>query len=354
VNPGFDASNVLTVRIDLPRTKYETPEKAGSFFEDLRSRVAQLPGVEAVGTVTELPLSGQLNDLPFTIEGRPPVSANARFGADFRRVSGDYFRAMRIRLLKGRLFTDQEVRQRSKVVVISESLASTCFPQEEPLSKRLVLDIGNEVYEIIGIVGDVRHRAIESNPWAMMYLPTQGVGRANVVIRTTVAPGSLAAGVRQAVKAIDRDQPVSSIRPMEQWVYESKAVSRYRTTLLGLFAAVALALAVVGIYGVTSYSVEQRTHELGVRMALGAREGDVLRLVIVQGMRLVLGGIALGVVGAFLLSRVISGFLFGVRPNDPLTFGLVAAVLAIVALVACYVPARRATRVDPMVALRYE
>jgi len=354
VNPGFDPSNVLTVRIDLPRTKYDTPEKAGTFFEELRSRIAELPGVEAVGSVTELPMSGQLNDVPFTIEGRPPVRANERFGADFRRISGDYFRAMRIPLLKGRLFNEQEVRQSSKVVVISESLASTCFPNEESLSKHLVLDIGKDAYEIVGVVGDVRHRGLGSNPFAMMYLPTQAAGGTNVVVRTSVAPTSLAAGVRQAVKAIDRDQPVSALRPMEQWVSESTALSRYRTTLLGLFAAVALALAVIGIYGVTSYSVEQRTHELGVRIALGARQADVLRLVVVQGMKLVLGGIGIGLVGAFMLTRVMSGFLFGVRPTDPLTFGLVAAMLVMVALVACYVPARRATKVDPMVALRYE
>ena len=353
-NPGFDARNVLTMRVDLPRQKYETPDKAANFFTQLETRVGNLPGVENVGFVTELPLSGQPNDMPFTVEGRPPVAINDAFDADFRRVNQQYLSALRIPLMRGRTFTQQEVQQSAKVVVISELLASQVFPNEEPLGKRLIMVMDKEPWEIIGIVGDIRHRALESQPLAAMYMPTYQTGGTNLVIRTKGDPTNLAAAVRREVQAIDPDQPVAAVKTMDQWLETSVAEPRYRTALLGLFALLALVLASTGIYGVMSYSVTQRTHEIGVRMALGARRVDVLRLVVSQGMLLVILGVGLGLVGAFALTRVMATLLFGVTAKDPVTFVAVATLLTLVAFVACYIPARRATKVDPLVALRYE
>jgi putative ABC transport system permease protein len=353
-SPGFDAHNVLTMRIDLSRQKYSTPEKSSSFFQELESRVVGLPGVESVGLVTELPLSGQPNDMPFTVEGRPPVTIDQAFDADFRRVNQHYLSTVRIPLLRGRNFTEQEVRQSAKVLLISELLASQVFPNEDPIGKRLIMVMGPEPWEIIGIVGDIRHRALETQPFPAMYMPTYSTGGTNLVIRTQGEPTNITGAVRKEVHAIDPDQPVSDVKTMEQWVDTAVAAPRYRTVLLGLFALLALVLASTGIYGVMSYSVAQRTHEIGVRMALGARQLDVLKLVVRQGMGLVLIGVALGLLGAIALTRVMSSLLFGVGTKDPLTLAVVATLLSLVALVACYVPARRATRVDPLVALRYE
>ncbi|HEV2829869.1 MAG TPA: ABC transporter permease [Pyrinomonadaceae bacterium] len=353
ISPGFDAHNVLTMRVDLSREKYDTPEKSRNFFSQLESRLAGLPGVEKVGFISELPLSGQPNDMPYTVEGRPPVSIDQAFDDDFRRVNRHYFEAMRIPFLRGRNFTDQEVSQSAKVVIISDLLAQRTFPNEDPLGKRLIMAMGNEPFEIIGIVGDIRHRALESAPLPAMYLPTYQPGT-NIVIRTKGDPTALAAAARKEVQGLDPDQPVAAVKTMEQWLEAAVAAPRYRTSLIALFALVALILACTGIYGVMSYSVTQRTHEIGVRMALGARRFDVLKLVVRQGMTLVVVGVLLGVAGAIGLTRVMSSLLFGVTAKDPLTFVAVASVLTVVAFIACYLPARRATKVDPLVALRYE
>jgi putative ABC transport system permease protein len=270
--------------------------------------------------------------MPYTVEGRPPVSIDQAFDDDFRQVNRQYFSAMKIPLLRGRNFTEQEVLQSAKVVIISELLARQTFPN----------------------VGDIRHRALEFGPAAAMYMPTYETGGMNLVIRTKGEPTSIAAAVRKEVQDIDPDQPVAAVRTMEQWLDTSVAGPRYRTTLLALFALVALVLAATGIYGVMSYSVTQRTHEIGVRMALGARRLDVLKLVVRQGMTLVVIGVGLGLLGAFALTRVMSSLLFGVTTRDPVTFVVVAGLLTLIAFVACYLPARRATKVDPLVALRYE
>ena len=353
-DPGFDSEHVLTMRIDLAQKKYDTPEKTSQFYSELQRRVGGLPGVEAIGFVTELPLSGQLNDWAFNVEGRPPVAANEGFGADFRRVNQNYFQALRIPLLRGRHFTEQEVEQSAKLLVVSEQLVNAAFPNEEPLGKRLLLGGGNEGWEIIGVVGDIRHRSLELQPYAAMYLPTRQPGGTNLVIRSKGDPLHLVGAVRREVQAIDPDQPIAAVRTMNEWIDRAVASPRYRTVLLALFAGVALLLASTGIYGVMSYTVAQRTHEIGVRMALGARGLDVLRLVVRQGMGLVLIGVIVGLLGAFALTRVMSALLFGVTARDPFTFVVVAVLLAMVAFVACYIPARRATKVDPLVALRYE
>jgi len=353
VDPGFNPDNVLTMRIDLPRQKYNTPEKSSNFFQQLETRVGGLPGVEAVGLITELPLSGQSNDMPFTVEGRPIVSSNEASNADFRRVNQNYLSAMRIPLRRGRNFTEQEVRQGAKVIIVSQQLVDTAFPGEDPLGKRLITGM-NEPYEIIGIVGDIRHQSLQAQPNATMYMPTQEPARRNLVIRTQGDPLSLVGSVREEVNALDPDQPIAAVRPMTEWVGMSAAGARYRTILLGLLASLALVLAATGIYGVMSCSVAQRTQEIGVRMALGARPLDVLRLVLQQGMMLALIGIVIGVASALALTRVMSSVLFGVTERDPITFGVVAAMLFVVAFVASFVPAHRATKLDPLVALRYE
>ncbi len=352
-NPGFDSSDVVTMRIDLPQKKYSTPETRNSFWDQFQSRVSALPGVEAVGLVTELPLSGQPNDMPYTVEGRAAGSPNAEFDNDFRRVNLDYFRALRIPFLRGRNFTPAEVREGASVMIVSQSLAQQTFPNEEPLGKRLIMTFGNRPFEIIGIVGDVRHGSLEAPPLPAMYMPSLEGGE-NVVIRARGDSASLAAAVRRELAAIDPNQPVARVRTMDEWLSRAVAGPRYRTGLFGLFAGLALALSAVGIYGVMSYSVGQRTREIGVRMALGARRLSVLGLVLRQGMGLVLIGVAIGLAGAFALTRVIGSLLFNVGTRDPATFTGVAIVLAAVAFIACYVPARRATKVDPMVALRCE
>jgi putative ABC transport system permease protein len=353
-NPGFEADGVLTMRLDLSRKKYDTPEKAARFFGGLESQIGRLPGVEAVGLVTELPLSGQRNDMPFTVEGRPPVSIDQAFDADFRRVNRDYFKALQIPLLRGRNFTEQEVEQSNKVLLVSEQLVAAVFPNEDPIGKRLQFVMGPDMWEIIGIVGDVRDRALGTPPFATMYLPTRVTSRSNLVVRTQGDPLNLVGAIRREIHAIDPEQPVAAVRTMNDWIDTSAATPRFNTLLLGLFAVVALLLATTGIYGVMSYVVAQRTHEIGVRMALGAGRWNVLNLVLRQGMGLVLIGVVLGLFGAFAVTRVMSALLFGVTAKDPFTFAVVAVLLALVAFVACYIPARRATKVDPLVALRYE
>jgi putative ABC transport system permease protein len=354
VHPGFDAENVLTLRIDLSQKKYDKPEKTAAFFSQLETRVAALPGVEAVGMTTELPLSGQPNDLGFTVAGRPPVRPNEGYGADFRRVNRQLFQAMRIPLLRGRHFTKQEVSAGAPVLIVSESLARAVFPNEEPLGQRLLTSPTDPPREIIGIVGDVSHRGLNLQKRATMYLPIHATIWKNLVIRTTADPLSLASAVRREIKALDPELSLANVKPLEQLVYESVAEPRYRTTLLGLFAAVALLLAAIGLYGVLAYAVTNRTHEIGIRMALGAQARDVLRLVIGHGIKLALIGVVLGLGAALALTQLMKTLLFDVSPNDPLTFVVIALLLILVALVACWIPARRATKVDPMIALKCE
>jgi putative ABC transport system permease protein len=355
VDLGFDAENLLTAQVNLP-DPYNQPEKKRIFFEQLQQRIGALPGVEGVGLVTELPLAQQSADFGFTIEGRPDPPPGQGPHADIRNVNHDYFQAMRIPLLRGRDLTEAEVHRNAMVAVISDALAKRFFAAgEEPLGQRLRPNWSKkDSYEIVGIVGDVRHRGLDSGLVQTIYLPSLRLGYANLVIRTTNNPAGLAAAVRREVTEIDPHQPVASIKTMEQLVSESVAQPRFRTLLLGLFSAVALLLSVVGIYGVLSYTVSQSTHDLGIRMALGARSADVLGMVIRKGMKLTLLGLAIGLGAAFALTRMMRDLLFGVQPTDTITFSAIALMLIIIALLACYLPARRAARVDPMVALRHE
>ena len=354
VGTGFEEKNLLTARIDLPNP-YAQPEKKAIFFEQLQERVAALPGVEAVGLVTELPLASQSADFSFSIDGRPAQAPGQGFHADIRNVNHAYFRAMRIPLLKGRDFTEAEVHDNAKVVLISDVLAQRYFVGEEALGQHLRLSSLNQwTYEVIGIVGDVRHRGLDVELRQTIYFPTLRLGYSNLVVRTATDPASLASAVRKEVAAIDPSQPVANLKTMDQWVSESIAQPRLRTWLLGAFSVVALLLSVVGIYGVMAYSVTQRTHELGIRIALGAQTGEVLKLVLGQGMKLAGTGVAIGLLASLALTRLIRNLLFGVSATDPWTYAAIALMLTSVALLACYLPARKATRVDPMVALRHD
>lgn len=358
VDPGFTVTNVLTMQLSLTRAKYPEPQQTAAFFQSLVSRIESLPGVQAAGTVTELPLSGQDNYTFFTIEGKPPVAfGSLENDASIRVVSPNYFRAIGIPLLKGRFFTDRDSINAPKAIVVSESFARRFLPNEDPIGKRLTIDFGQPwTGEITGVVGSIHHSSLAQEPTGEMYVNHAQTPKpmTNLVVRAAGDPSKLTAAIRSEVQALDKDLPIYNVKTMEQRVSESAAQPRFRTLLLGLFACVALLLASVGIYGVISYSVTQRTHEIGIRLALGAQASDVLRLVVKQGMVLALIGIVIGLVAAFAVTRVMVSLLYGVTATDPVTFVGVSLLLAGVALVACLVPARRATKVDPMIALRYE
>jgi putative ABC transport system permease protein len=355
VDPGFNPANTLTMRLFLPESKYGEPGRPRAFLDQVLERVAALPGVKAVGTTTHLPMRGGGGDTYFKIEGRPFEDTNQHVTAQNPSISHDYLNAMGIPLVKGRPFTEQETKEPIKTVIINEAFARTYFTGEDPLSQRLVIDMGESLTcEIIGVTRDIKQFSLQSQSPPTMYLPSIEVGRASLVVRTAGDPLAITSAVRAAVQSVDKDQPIANVLSMEQILSSSVAEPRFRTLLLSVFAALALVLAGVGIYGVMSYAVARRTHEIGIRMALGARPGDTLKLVVGQGMTLALIGVAVGLAAAFALTRLLSSLLFGVSATDPLTFAVIALLLTSVAMVACYIPARRATRVDPMVALRYE
>jgi putative ABC transport system permease protein len=355
VDPGFNAKGILRVDFGLPRTRYAGRPQLALFSKQLVDRIAVIPGVENAGAVSTLPLSGGINDTSFLIEGRPQPEANREPVAHYSKVTPDYFRTMGIRLLRGRGITDADNADSTRVTVISESMIRRYFPDEEPLGKRLVFG-SSDRREIVGIVSDVKVLGLNQDSRPTMYFSQQQYPerRMSLVVRTAADPMSLATAIRSEIHALDGDLAASNVMTMEQLVSASLAEPRFVLLLLGVFAGAALVLSVIGVYGVVSYSVSQRRHEIGVRMALGAQMRDVLKLVVQQGMILVGGGVALGLVGAFACSRVMESLLFSVSATDLATFAATAMVLAGVALGACLVPARRATKVDPMVALRYE
>ncbi|MCI0489552.1 MAG: ABC transporter permease [Blastocatellia bacterium] len=355
VKPGFDPDNLLTMGISLPESKYAETARQTAFYRELVQRVETVPGVEAAGVIRPLPFSQSNMSLSFSIEGRPPASPGERTSANWRTISPDYFRTMRIPLLKGRAFTERDVQGSPYAIIINETMARLYFSGEDPISRRMTIGYDDITCEIVGIAGDVK-LLLDGEQKPEMYTPCQQTPWPSIslVIRTASDRPDVVAAVRNQVQSLDRELPVYSIKTMNERLADSIAQPRFNMLLLGLFAFIAVALATVGIYGVMSYSVSQRTHEMGVRMALGARAGDVLKLVLSQGMKLTLAGIAMGIVGAYGLTRIMSSFLFGVSDKDPTTFAAVSLLLIAVAALACYIPARRATRVDPMVALRYE
>jgi putative ABC transport system permease protein len=362
VNPGFDPQNVLTTGLSLSRTKYQTPEQQAAFFREAERRTAETPGVVAVGLVDVLPLSGDTSTSTFFVDGRPLVTGAEKPSANYRVVSTDYFRAMGIPLMRGRAFGERDAKDAPSVIIVNEAFARKFFPGEDALGRRIVIETDPTIdpdppaREIVAVVGDVRQESLEARAVPDFYVPyLQAPERfMYLVARTSTDTAGTISSLRGAVKEVDREQYIPDIEPMSKYLADSVARRRFQMLLLGLFAAVALVLAGVGIYGVMSYTVTQRTHEIGLRMALGAQVGDVLKMVVRQGLALALGGVAVGLIAAFALTRAISSLLFEVSPTDPATFAGVAALLVAVTLLSCIIPARRATKVDPMVALRYE
>ncbi|HEY8225144.1 MAG TPA: ABC transporter permease [Pyrinomonadaceae bacterium] len=359
VKPGLDPTNVLTFNVALPEVKYPA-EKQSQFFNNLKTRVESLPGVRSASSAYPLPLSGDRFSISFEIDGRP-VARKDQPSADFFNVDPGYFKTMGIPFVKGRDFDARDQHKSPQVIIVSETFARLHFPGEEVIGKRIkpgisTLEDETPMREIVGVVADVRNRALNMEPRPVYYVPIAQCpfNQEIMVVKTTGDPHSLINAVTKEVATFDADLPVFGVKTMEEYLSNSVSTPRFNTTLLSIFASVALVLTIVGLYGVMSYSVAQRTNEIGIRLALGAQARDVLSLIIRQGLQLVLIGLGIGLLGAFALMRIIAGLLFGVTAKDPLTFVAVAVVLGLIALLACYVPARRATRVDPLEALRYE
>jgi predicted permease len=360
VDPGFRADNLLTMRVVLPEPKYEDFERRTAFYSELVQRVQSVAGVKSAAVTTNLPLYRQGNSIGVTVEGQPPLPPGQKNIVVTRIISPGYFDTMSIPLLKGRQFTDQDTVTTPGVVVINETMARRYWPGEDAIGKRIgagTVERPEDWIQVIGVVKDVHQFELTADPRPQMYLPYRQMGffaPEDLVVKTEVDPASLAATVRKTVWEVDKDQPVSNIRTMEEILLDSIARQRFSMLLLAIFAGVALILAAVGIYGVMSYSVAQRTHEIGIRMALGAQTSAVLKLAVGYGLKLVVAGIIIGLIAAFALTRVMATLLFGVTATDPTTFTLISLLLICVAAIASYIPARRATKVDPIIALRYE
>jgi len=359
VDAGFTAEHVLTARLSPAGPQFQDDQSLIDFYERVLERTRAIPGVESAGAINVLPLSPGPT-FGFRVEGRPIVPVDKWAHTNFRNVSPDYFRTMNIPVLKGRAFSPQDDSNAPPKVMINQALAQRDFPGEDPVGKRVTFgNPSNEQpvwSEIIGVTANVRSLELREGPPEELYFTSKQNLFQNmaVVVRSTVEPESLAPALRQAVAEVDRSVPVSEVRTMENIVSESVTQPRFNVFLLGLFSTIALLLSVAGIYGVTAYTVTQRTHELGIRLALGAQIGDVLRMILGQGMTVIGIGIAIGLVAAFGLMRLMKTLLFGVTATDPLTFVGITIVLIAAGLLACYLPARRATKVDPLEALRYE
>ena len=363
VRPGFEPEHVLTTVLSLAKAKYPQPEQQQAGFAEIVRRAAAIPGVEAAAVIDPLPLSGDSNANTFLISGRPALRPEDKPMSNHRTISPDYFRALKIPLSRGREFDERDNQHAPPVIIVNETFARRFFPGTEALGQRITIEgeSGENAVpparEIIGIVGDVRHESLDTESGAEYYVPYTQAPEAvmSLVVRSSAdSPVGLAVSMREVIKQIDKDQYVGAIQPMTKLVTDSVARRRFNALLTGLFAIVALLLASVGIFGVLNYTVAQRTQEIGLRVALGAQTRDVLRLVLGQGLRLIIFGLALGLAASFALTRVLAGMLFGVTPTDPVTFVVVSFLLTSVALFACYIPARRATKVDAIVALRYE
>ena len=359
VAPGFNPHNVLTLELTTNGLRYKDRPTVLATYRQLNERLERIPGVSAAGAVTSLPLSEMFAWGPITIEGRTPPPGENFINADERIVSGHYFEAMQIPLRQGRFFNDLDTPDTQEVAIIDEYFAQQYWPHEDPLGKRIRtggLDSKEPWITIVGVVGRVKQDALDSNPRIAFYFPHSQytTSAMNVVLRSNVAPAALTSALKKEIRELDPDLPIYNVRTMDDRVQESLARRRFSMVMLGLFAALALALATIGIYGVMAYMVNQGTREIGIRLALGATQRNILQLIVRQGMILALTGVAIGLAGAFALTRLMRSLLFGVRSTDPLTFVAIAALLTLIALLASYIPARRAARIDPMVSLRCE
>jgi len=359
VNPGVAADQLLTAQINLPESRYREPAQASAFYRELIERLETLPGVQGASVSTMRPLNGTARNDPFAIEGRPFDSSNLT-SAGWQMADANYFRTLGIPVVQGRDLTAQDTDEKSPIVaIINEAMARRFWPNENPIGRRITLGLprpDNPWVTIVGIAKDLPHRAIDSPPEPDWYL-SRALGPQRdryLFVRTAGDPTNLAAAIRSQVSAIDREQPVTKIKAMRDVIAETIAPRKFNMLLFGLFAAISVVLAAMGIYGVISYAVAERTQEIGIRVALGARAVDVMNLVLRGGLNLALIGIAIGLAGAFALTRLMKSVLFGVTPTDAVTFASVSVGVIAVALLACYIPARRATKVDPLVALRYE
>jgi putative ABC transport system permease protein len=361
VTPGFDSENVLTAHLDLKGEKYDSAAEESAFYRDTLERIRRLPGVESAAVTNVLPLQAQFN-MPVVFPGRADS-----ISAQFRLVTPEYFQVMKIAVQKGRAFSEADLLGAQPVAIVNESFERRFINGVDPFTQSLAIGRGldDSQRQVVGVVGDVKQFGMDRAAPPMVYVPLGQVGdklmttirrfvSAYVAVRTTVPPLSLSVPLKREVAALDPALPLDGIRPMDQVVARSIAPQRFNMLLITAFASVGLALAAVGIFGVMSYSVAQRTNELGIRIALGAQASDVVKLVLRRGIILTLSGVAIGLAGAFGLTRLMASLLFGVTPTDPLTFGTVTVTLIFVALLACYIPARRATKVDPLEALRYE
>jgi putative ABC transport system permease protein len=359
---GFDSTHLLTMRIALPESKYAENHQRVDFFQKTLERVEATPGVISAAIINDLPATNFWDLEFFEIEGRPAPSPADKLMGIFGVISADYFRAMRIPFVQGRAFTKQDVASATPVAIISGAAARRFFPNRSPLGQRIRVEIGNGEWPwhtIVGVVGDVRQFVFDREARAMVYLPYAQLPRPwsewmTLAVRTAGDPLGMVPAVRGQISGVDPDQSVYHIKTMEQMIVEHISPISLSAEWMAGFGLLALMLAAVGVYSVMAYAVSQRTREIAVRIALGAQTSDVLRLVAGQGMKLVMAGVAIGLIAAFALGRALAGWLYGVNATDPLTFGVVATGLAAIALLACYIPARRATKVDPMIALRYE
>jgi putative ABC transport system permease protein len=353
---GFQPSGLLTMRIPLAGTRNASPERRVTFIQQVADRIATLPGVQTVGGVNGPPLTGLGVGTPFFVDGRPAPSSEHRPMALLRSVTPAYFRTIGIPLLAGRALADSDTNQAKPVIVVNQALVRRFWPEGNAVGGRLVQDASGRAAEIVGVVGDVKADRIEGEDWPVIYNPYAQAPATimTMVVRTGGPPLSLASAVQREVHRLDPDQPVADVRPMDDVVDRAIAGARFNTVLLGIFAEIAFVLAAVGIYGVISYEVSERTQEIGVRTALGAQPGDVLKLVMGQGARLAAYGIAAGLLAAFWLTRLMTTMLYGVKPTDFFTYAAISMLLGVVALAASYLPTRRAMALNPVTALRHE